>query len=229
VSLYSFGTTKIVAAGGGALLCDDAALHAYVREEAARLPPLDFDSNYKLLSLSHRNLIHALMDALRAQENAPVWKSFANLVSIYEPLYLHSFPNDGGLVSALADALDGLFDNLQARRQRARQYHTQLGELTGALQLPDIAVCDGTVWRFTMIVADNRMTIRITEALRGARLNASNHYWSVAHLLQGRNDLPNADFASPRLLNLWVDPGTKTADIEHAIKVIREQLARPGE
>jgi dTDP-4-amino-4,6-dideoxygalactose transaminase len=226
VSLYSFGGTKIVAAGGGgAMLCDQGELHSYVLEEAAKLPPLVFDTRHKLLSLSHRNLIHGLMDALRVQRTAPVWKSFANLVDVYEPLYLHSFPDDGDLADRIMSALDGLPEDVQARQQRARRYHSGLADLTTVLQLPDMTACDGAVWRFTMLVSDDASAIRVTEALRSARLDASNHYWSVAHLLQGRRDFPNADFASPRLLNLWVDPRTDMDEVERAITVVRQELA----
>jgi hypothetical protein len=45
--------------------------------------------------------------------------------------------------------------------------------------------------------------------------------------LQGRTDLPNADFASPRLLNLWVDADTPVQDVDRAVAVIRAELAGP--
>jgi dTDP-4-amino-4,6-dideoxygalactose transaminase len=225
VSLYSFGSTKIVAAGGGgAILCDDEELHSYVVEESAKLPPLAVDASTQLLSLSHRNLIHSLIDALRVERSAPVWKSFANLIDVYKPLYLHSFCDEAGVAGRILTGLDTLPQNLHSRQERARRYYSGLADLTASLQLPPIEVCNGTIWRYTMLVSDVALAIRLTEALRSARLNASNHYWSVAHLLQGRTDLPNAAFASPRLLNLWVDPGTKMEDVERAIEVVRTEL-----
>jgi dTDP-4-amino-4,6-dideoxygalactose transaminase len=225
VSLYSFGSTKIVAAGGGgAILCDDEELRSYVVEEGAKLPPLVVDANTKLLSLSHRNLVHSLIDALRVERSAPVWKSFANLIDVYKPLYLHSFCDDTSVTGRILTGLDALPQNLHSRQERARRYYSGLADLTDALQFPPIGVCNGAIWRYTMLVSDVALAIRLTEALRSARVNSSNHYWSVAHLLQGRTDLPNAAFASPRLLNLWVDPGTKMEEVERAIDIVRTEL-----
>jgi hypothetical protein len=93
--------------------------------------------------------------------------------------------------------------------------------------MPNARMCDDAIWRFTMLVADSAAAIRVTAALRRAGLNASNHYWSVAHLLQGRTDLPNADLASPRLLNLWVDAATPIEEVDRAVEVIWAQLAEP--
>jgi hypothetical protein len=91
--------------------------------------------------------------------------------------------------------------------------------------LPATDICDDIVWRYTMLLADDADTVRITGALRRGGLHASNHYWSVAHLLQGRTDLPNADFASSRLLNLWVDAGTSLEDVDRAIAIICAELS----
>jgi dTDP-4-amino-4,6-dideoxygalactose transaminase len=225
VSLLSFGSSKILAAGGGgALLCDDAEISSFVRAQAASLPPLAYDQSYRLLSLSHRNLVHGLIDALRVQPGLAVAQSFANLLDVYAPLYIHAFPDDSRLADAIAAGLDRLDEMTAARARRAEVYWQGLDSLVPQLRLPNEATPSGAVWRFTMLVEDPDAAIRVTAALRQSKINASNHYWSVAELLQGRRDLPNADHASPRLLNLWVEPAILLDEVKRTIDVLHQEL-----
>lgn len=225
ISLYSFGGSKIISAGaGGALLCEDPAIASHIRCELPHLPPLTFDSSYMLLAQSHRNLIHGMMDALRVNRNALVWRSLADMLDVYRPLYLHAFPSDNRFARNIAQGLDRFDEELRERQRRALAYWSGLNDLAPMLQVPDKAVCSGTVWRFTSIIADPALAIRATMALRNAGFHASNHYWSVAELLQGKRDLPNTDYVSPRLLNLWVEPSVDMKDIDRTIDVLRRAL-----
>jgi dTDP-4-amino-4,6-dideoxygalactose transaminase len=224
-SFFSFGRSKIISAGrGGALLSDDDAMLSYIRGSATNLVPLIFDAQYELLSLSHRNLIHSLMDALRVQRDVPVWRSFANLMGTFRPLYQYSFPQDSASIQAINDGLDALDADLHGRQQRAAAYWSGLADLAPTLQMTDPRNGSGVVWRFTTVVAEDAMTIRATRALRKAGLHVSNHYWSVAELLHGRRDLPNADFVSSRLINFWVEPSITQEDIERSVDVVRHEL-----
>lgn len=225
VSLLSFGSSKILAAGGGgALLCDDAEMSSFVRAQATSLPPLAYDHSYRLLSLSHRNLIHGLIDALRVQPGLAVAQSFANLLDVYAPLYVHAFPDDGGLTDAISAGLNRLDEMTAARARRAEAYRQGLCDLAPQLRLPGETDTSGAVWRFTMLVEDPDAAVRVTAALRQSKINASNHYWSVAELLQGRRDLPNADHASPRLLNLWVEPTISLDEVSRTVDLMHREL-----
>lgn len=221
VSLYSFGASKIVSAGvGGALLSDDATLLSYARYEAARLPPLVSDALFQHLSLSHRNLIHALMDSLRVQRDVPVWRSFAAALDLYRPLFLHSFPDSAQFIEAIGSGIDRMDEGRHERARRATAYRDGLAGLAPLVQLVDRSVCEGVVWRFTMLVLDQAQTIAATRALREVGLHASNHYWSAAELLDGERGLAHADFASSRLLNLWVEPSIEMAEVERAVDIL---------
>ena len=225
VSLYSFGGSKIVSAGGGgALVTDDKDLLAFARHQIVDFPPLAVDPTFALLSLSHRNLVHGLVDLLRVRRDAVVWRSFANLLDVYRPLYLYAFPDDERLIDAISDGLEQIDAEVHARSQRAIAYRSGLSNLMPMIQLPDEENCQNIVWRFTTIVTDPRKAISATRALRDAGLHASNHYWSVAELLYGKRDLPNVDYASPRLLNLWVERTISVADTQRAIDIISAQL-----
>ena len=224
-SLYSFGGSKIISAGGGgALVTDDNELVTFVRRHAQDYPPLVFDSTFALLSLSHRNLVHGLVDLLRAQRATPVWSSFANLIDAYRSLYLYAFPDDDRIISAIDAGLKSLEDQSLARAHRVKTYRDGLAHLQPLVQLPDSSDSE-TIWRFTMLVAEEKLAIRATAALRRSGLHASNHYWSVAELLQGKRDFKNADFASPRLLNLWVEPSTEIDDVRRAIGVLDREFS----
>ncbi|HET7190440.1 MAG TPA: DegT/DnrJ/EryC1/StrS family aminotransferase [Pseudolabrys sp.] len=225
VSLYSFAGTKIVSAGGGgALLSDDEKLLAHARNEAAQMPALKSDSDFQLLSLSHRNLTHGVIDALRVQRDAPGWRAFTGLLDAYRPLVLHSFPDDARLTDAISLGLERIDDELHERSRRAAAYRSGLSGLTPMLQVPGGEGSSGAVWRFTAIVAEQAKAVSTTKALRDAGLHASNHYWSVAELMYGKRDLPNSDFASPRFLNLWVERSVPMANVERAVEIIGRAL-----
>jgi dTDP-4-amino-4,6-dideoxygalactose transaminase len=224
-SLYSFGGSKIISAGGGgALLTDDSNLLDYVRKEASRLPVLNFDSDFRLLSLSHRNLTHGIIDALRVERNAAGWQAFTSLLETYRPLFVHAFPDDKRLVRAISDGIEQIDEEVYVRRQRALAYCSGLSHLMPMIQFPSEENCQSVIWRFTTVVADPKKAISTARALRDAGLHASNHYWSVAELLYGNRDMPNADYASPRLLNLWVERTISMADTQRTIDIIAAQL-----
>jgi dTDP-4-amino-4,6-dideoxygalactose transaminase len=225
-SLYSFGGSKIISAGGGgALLTDDSRLLEYVRKEASLLPVLNFDSDFRLLSVSHRNLTHAVIDALRVRRDSAGSHAFTSLLETYRPLFIHAFPDDERLIDAISRGIEQIDEERYERSRRAVAYRSGLSKLKPALQLPDDRNCEDIVWRFTTIFSDQMKAIITTKALRDAGLHASNHYWSVAEIMYGRRDLPNADFASPRLLNLWVERTTPLADAQRAVDVIAGQLS----
>ena len=224
-SLYSFAGTKIVSAGGGGtLLSDEEGLLDYARKEAAKLPALKIDSDFQLLALSHRNLTHGVIDALRVYRDAPAWRAFGSLVDIYRPLVLHSFPDDSHLVDAITLGLEKIDEEMGERSRRAAAYRSALARLTPKLSVPDDAADSGAVWRFTAVFDNEEKAVRTTRALRESGLHASNHYWSVAELMYGDRSLPNSDFVSPRLLNLWVERSVSMANVERSIEIIVKQL-----
>ena len=170
-SLYSFGGSKIISAGGGgALVTDDNELVTFVRRHAQDYPPLVFDSTFALLSLSHRNLVHGLIDLLRARRETPVWSSFANLVDAYRSLYLYAFPDDDRIVSGINAGLESLEDQSQARFRRVEAYRDGLAHLRPLLQLADRSDSEN-IWRFTMLVAEEELATRATAALRRCGLH----------------------------------------------------------
>jgi dTDP-4-amino-4,6-dideoxygalactose transaminase len=226
-SVHSFGGTKILAAGaGGALVTDDANAARRARELLEALPPLVRSVREALLSLSHRNLTHGLTDLLRVDPDAPVAAAFRNAMPFYRELYLHRLPLDSTVHERIAAGLDELADNLGRRRELAARYEAGLATAGAALRLSDGWRRSGVVWRYSLLVSEPELLLAVTRALRTAGLDASNHYWSVAQLMDDRR-LSGAEAASRRLLNLWVDGGTSTDRVDRAVAVIHEVVTRP--
>jgi dTDP-4-amino-4,6-dideoxygalactose transaminase len=221
-SVHSFGAGKIAdAGGGGALLTDDRDVAARARELIAALPE-QTEPDAELLALSQRNLFHALMDLLRVQPDAPVATAFNALIARYRTTLLRSLPAESPLVERITSRLDGLRANLEHRLRLAERYDAGLERSRAARPLSWRET--GTIWRYAFLAPDPGAAIAATRALRDAGLPASNHYWSVAQLARDER-LPGSTELSRRVVNLWVDEATRSADADRAIAILRGVLA----
>jgi dTDP-4-amino-4,6-dideoxygalactose transaminase len=220
-SVFSFGDTKIITAGGGgALLTDDRAAAQRAAELVAELPAPLAAAADELLALSQRNLTHGLMDLLRVDPAAAVGTAFFDRLPAYRRLWLQALPAGSPLVARIAAGFDDLGDNLDRRRAIATRYHDGLAALGLRATRSEAWRASGVVWRYTFLASDPAAAIAITRALRQAGLNASNHYWSVAQLF-GDRVLPVSTEVSRRVVNLWVDRSVADADVERTIGVIK--------
>lgn len=209
-SIFSFGGTKIImAGGGGALLTDDRAAAERAAELLAELPPPPSASDEELLALSQRNLTHGLMDLLRVDPALRVGTAFFDRVPAYRRLWLQALPADSPLVARIAAGFDDLGDNLERRRAIATRYHDALRTLGSRVTCSEAWRTSGVVWRYTFLARDPAAAISITGALRGAGLDASNHYWSVAQLFSDRV-LPVSTEVSRRVVNLGLIARSRT-------------------
>lgn len=225
IAILSFGDGKVLSAGGGgALLTDDSETAAWVREGASGMPPFTDDESYRLRTLSHRNLNHACIDMLRVEPNASVAASFINFVPFYRDLYFHSFPRDATLLQRIDRGLDDLNADLERRCRRAARYDDIFKPYASEISPVSQADASGVVWRYTVLLNEPAVLLALTDALRRAGIHASNHYWSMAQLMLNRRDLPRADHASPRLLNLWVDAVADDRYIDRTRDVIASVL-----
>jgi dTDP-4-amino-4,6-dideoxygalactose transaminase len=128
------------------------------------------------------------------------------------------------VLARIDTGLDELATNLAGRRAIAMQYHDGLAEFAGRVRRCEGWRTSGVVWRYTFLVDDPETTLRVTRALRAARLNASNHYWSAAQLMFDEQ-LPASTYVSRRVVNLWVDRTTTAANVEATLAVLRRVLA----
>jgi dTDP-4-amino-4,6-dideoxygalactose transaminase len=219
-AIMSFGGTKVLhAGGGGALVTDDDALADFVRERLGDLPAYVHDD---LLALSHRNLYHALMDLVRTRPESRVSVAMRSVVDAYRPLYRHQFPAAAG--ARLEDGLRSLDGVVASRQARAEATHAALTPLPH-LQLTRSWAESGVCWRYTFLADTPGRALAITKALRNGKINASNHYFSLARLFDDA-ELPNADFVHSRIINLWVDEVASKDYIARTAEIIGDVLER---
>lgn len=224
LGVFSFGGDKIVnASAGGALVTNDDALAAEIAPLVAALPPFARDGAFALRSLSHRNLYHGVVDLLRADNDLRLEHVFQTAMPSYRSLYCEQFPEGNGAASKLSAALRTLPANLQRRIANAELYHELLAPLP--LDRCDAWRASGTLWRYTFLARTPQQAQRITAALRTNKIHASNHYWSLADLFEGRKDLPNTRHFCPRVVNLWVDEAADERTIRRSAEVIEEALS----
>jgi dTDP-4-amino-4,6-dideoxygalactose transaminase len=204
VTVYSFGSTKIIQTGNGALVANtqDAAeqLQAILDDEPTPLPNVD-DNTRLQLALSYRNLHHALVGLLRLNNLpvATVSHSFIALRSAYEALYLRPVQPE----IDLNRAWDNLPESLERRLELARIYAERLQG--GAWHLLTGYEQSGVCWRFSMLLDNPEKQVAFSEAVRRDGFHVSNLYWAVNQFFDASDDCPNADSFGRRIVNLWVD------------------------
>ncbi len=220
VSVVSFGHTKTLDVGwGGAALTDDAALAARLRQEAALLPAKPTHINQ--LFEQWRRVYYSLIPL--TEMNEALHALFLPLPQIFRDMYL--FALDEGASSVVLDALPHLDDYTAARRAHARAYRKGLQH--PELQHPVLDEQDAP-WRYSFLVPSG-LQKPITEALRAAKIDASNwypplHRWYETGRAQGDESFPNACELATRVVNLWVAPNLPSGRVEQTCEVIHKVL-----
>ncbi len=219
LSVLSFGGEKILdAGGGGALLTDDSAFATIIEQEVKALPPFKSGGD-ALLTLSHRNLYHAMVDLLRRDQGVCVGATFRNAIPFYEDLYVRQFPANAAIQNRIVDGFAALADSVRARFGRGRRYAEQLGECDH-LTIPSRWDVSGVLWRFSFLINDAAKTREITTSLRRSGIHASNHYWSLADLIYDDKSQPHSAYACPRIVNLWVDDTATEGYIDKSCDIV---------
>jgi dTDP-4-amino-4,6-dideoxygalactose transaminase len=222
-SILSFGGDKILnAGGGGALVTDDAEMARMIESDIKNLPAYIRPVEYSLKSLSQRNLYHAMVDLLRINSEIKVDRIFSSAMPFYEDLYTQRFPEDPSLMERIENGFERLDDDNARRVECGAQYEALLA---GAeVILPSSWHESGVLWRYSFLIKDSAKTIRVTAVLRNNKIHASNHYWSLADLFEGRRDHPNTRFVCPRILNLWTDYTVTSDYIQRTCDMILDAL-----
>lgn len=214
--VFSFAGSKIIDAGaGGALALHDEALAGEARKLREALPRFE---RRTLEAVSHRNLYHAAVDLLRADETRHVEGIIQASLEHYRHLYRSRYPEE--YADRLHKRLDALPGIVAKRVAAGERYDERLAALP--VERPRNWRTSGTLWRYTFLTDD---ALRVTEHLRKHRIHASNHYWSLADLFAGVKSLPHARRFSPRVVNLWVDDVADEAYIARSCDLIAEALS----
>lgn len=210
LSVYSFNPSKILECGGGALVVRSESLWAALEREFgtyASLPELDSTTS-ALLSLSYRNLHHALVALLRLNVGSGVSELFLRVRAAYDSLYLRPIKNS----AALATAWQQRASILEQRYRKAELYTRKLAD--GPWQLLDGWSQSKVCWRYSLLVDFPDQLADFSEAVRRDRFHLSNLYWPTNQFFRPNDACPNADFFARRIVNLWVDNSVTPSWIE---------------
>lgn len=201
MSVYSFNPTKILEAGGGALLIRNQKLLAFSRElsEAQPLPPEIDDAKARVLALSYRNLHHSLVGLLRTRVIDEVSSSFLKLQPAFQGLYLRRMRDPAAILSEWSQ----LQTILQHRYRNAQHYEGALAD--GNWQQIGQWKQSGVCWRYSLLVHFPERLVDFSEAVRRDGFHVSNLYWPVNDFFRPADYCPNASQFARRIVNLWVD------------------------
>lgn len=199
--VYSFNRTKILEAGGGAMVFRSQSLADLWREivwPEASQPEMRPDVR-ALLALSQRDLYHALISLRRLELVPDISSAFLGLLPAYSSLYLQPL-RDPVLLSASWDTVPHA---LEERERNAAVYSSRLHG--GPWQLLDGWRSSGVCWRYTLLVDSPDRLVEFTNAIRKSGFFASNLYWPLNELLRPEDPCPSAESFGRRVVNLWVD------------------------
>jgi dTDP-4-amino-4,6-dideoxygalactose transaminase len=211
-AMFSFSESKVLRGSGGAIVNHhDGEIS---RMLIAKRPDFGNNQNESILSLSLRNLSHAIADLHRGgSEDAE--RDFAPaLWDRYQPVVVQAgpFKNAHAAVMDLRERV--VIRN--RRRSRAEKYRQAINHK--GFRVATFSPNE-TCWRLPVMAETPTLARRATEALRAKGLHASNHYFPL-HRLFGGKQLPNAGYVGDRILNLWVDETTNESQISMTAETI---------
>lgn len=208
LSIYSFSRSKILDAGGGALLVRSEGTRHALNEVLKEHPlgePLDGDC-VRDWTRSYRDLQRSLVMALREDPKADVSERFARARPDYDKLYLRPFSR----ASDLPSKWPSLTGTLERRRQKARLYDLRLEG--GPWRCISGWRTSGVCWRYSLLVNEARRVVAFCAAVRRDGFHVSNLFWPL-HLFVTPDDACSAAEGFGRaIVNLWVDD---TVDLDY--------------
>jgi dTDP-4-amino-4,6-dideoxygalactose transaminase len=219
IAVYSFGTGKIVDAGGGGV--------AAIRNPTYRKPMIEGIRNWKefdnsamanTLSSQYKLLYNNFYpDALGAQTRA-----FADFLVSIAPLFAGRLEN--GRESHLLKARQLLDQKVATRRKKHDLY---VSKLSGSEHCQCLALPDGAVpWRFNVLLPEGMRDL-VFRALLARGIKASTWYPDITRFLPNNPSQPDllhvARSFDQRLLNLWVDDSISETQIERSIAVLSHE------
>jgi hypothetical protein len=216
-TLLSFASDKILPGAGGALV-QRAPFDASAYERSIQsLPPPPPPRVLRQKALSLRNLGHALYDVARADPSAAIAPTFTGLAPVYRDLFVRA--GEVAAPEAVAESLRLLPAQREARYARYRAYREGIrNPHVRVVEMPEGAMC----WRCSLVAEDPEDAFEITSTVRRAGLPASNHYFPLGHLFQGRA-APDAAYLGARLVNLWVDESVTDDGLRLTVELVNAQ------
>lgn len=221
VSLFSFGHTKIIDAGGGAaLLFDDPALDAPLRAAEAGLP--ESNPRRQLLAAAYSEAYYALAPLYR--RDPELGGLYSGFPDVFRDLYVFK-GLDEVTSTRILESLERLDDKVKRRRAIAMLYRSGLSH-------PSIRHMkwgeDDAPWRYSITI-DVDDPSGLADAIRSDGVDLSNWYPPLHRMLRPVDrDLPGADWVGRHVFNLWTEPSLSDVQIERVIDTVMRRVVEYG-
>lgn len=220
ISVFSFGTGKIIDAGGGGLaIATDRRLGDALRSTASQWT----ETTDMLAGEDLGSVYRFYYNSYYPDRTAYVRQSFFALLKDSAPRFKYKL-QAGGMTRIQAARNDRQM-RIDSRRNKYRAY---CESLAGIPQLTPTPLVEGAApWRFNAVLEVGRRD-EVFRTLIQAGRKASTWYPRISEFLPENEirseSLPVAAFFEKALLNLWIDDETSLGDIEIECKRIRQAL-----
>ncbi len=219
--VLSFSRTKILPAGGGALIVQNPSLADSLRQKSACIAQPESPLPIDRLARAYRDLTHRLAHLHRLGAPLHTAGVYARLARHFDAWMIHNELN----AEAIAEQWPTLPSRLDRRRTLAELYARELAG--GPWTILDGWRRGGVCWRFTLLVDDPAMQQPLARALRTAGFHASTLYPPLNIYFHEPQPCPAAEAFWRRVINLWVDPSVDEAYVRNCTRTLRQHAYRP--
>jgi hypothetical protein len=222
VGLLSFGHSKQIAIGNGAILIRNLEFAARIEASFPSIDSHDHESKTELQRIFRSKLDDA-RDRLTGTE-VPDASGFAGLLEGTD--WMLEVPFDNSLTEAICVAVDGYTENARERIEKADIWRANL-QGTGLVPVGMGAGC--VPWRYVCRLPgiDWRIQARLAEAIRRHGIHVSTWYLPANWFMgEGIGALPGVEALSREVFQFWLDEATtRESIVENARQIRRELLA----
>jgi dTDP-4-amino-4,6-dideoxygalactose transaminase len=213
VSVLSFGHKKhIDADGGGAVLTDDEAVAAGIREAAADIPIRDAD-RLETLYDHYRDIYYAIEDLTAI--HPPAKQLYEPFPRVFRELYLRGFDPD--VTAAIADGYESLAEAVATRRRHADRYHDGLDH--PRITRPDPRGIP-SYSRYSIRFDTTTLRDHVVESLRDDDFHVSTLYSPIHERFGDSSAYPVATDLASQTINLWVTPRVDRTYVYNCIDAV---------
>lgn len=227
MAIYSFGPTKVIECGGGALVVkarQSVEALTSLMGSASSFSEAAEQSEF-ILTQSARYLEHALIELCRVGRHELVSGIAERMVDAYAPIYLRPLED----VTALAHAWTTIPRVAAERCKKAEIYARELQG--GAWSLLNGHRKSGISWRYSFVVHFPEQRALLMESIRRDGALASNLYWPLNEVFGTGDNCPNARVFGNSVVNLCVDGSVTESWIKARARGVRwqaEAIRRAG-
>ena len=219
LSIFSFGHTKILdAGGGGALLFDRDQYKITLNSLASKLPKKSL-INDELSS----QYIKAYYDLYFTKKNSEEFNlEFNRMLKFFKILFINSISPE--LACKINKILPSLNNEIEYRRTIYTQYKNAL-IANKNITMFDVNIKEITPWRFSFRVLAKKRD-KLVYQIRNNGFDASTWYPSIPRLLNNSNAsfFKIANKIDSEIINLWVSRSQNSSSVNSIINIINEEL-----